>query len=105
VKIEYTFGILKSWLPILRSLLVRIQTCKNHRRTIRYITACIIIHNFARNDIDDWNKTVEARVKKEVNNRIEAEQPEVDEGNEDRNIREVMRDQMRMRIWEDENII
>ena len=47
MKIEHTFGILKSRLLIFSRLPIHIQTCKNHQQAIRLIGACIVIYNFA----------------------------------------------------------
>ena len=100
VKIEHAFGILKSRLPILSRLPIRIQTRKDHRQAIRLIGACIVIHNFALG-LGDYGDFL-----------IPDEEDEANEGNEgndinehtnelDGNLGKIMRDQIRMRIWED----
>ena len=100
MKIEHAFGILKSRLPILSRLPIRIQTRKDHRQAIRLIGACIVIHNFALG-LGDYGDFL-----------IPDEEDEANEGNEgndinkhtnelDGNLGKIMRDQIRMRIWED----
>ena len=100
MKIEHIFRILKSRLLIFSRLPIRIQTYKDYWQAIRLIEACIVIHNFTLG-FGDYRDFL-----------IPDEEDEANEGNEgndinehtnelDGNLGKIMRDQIRMRIWED----
>jgi DDE superfamily endonuclease len=48
INIEHAFGVLKARWPSLRCLPVRIRTDirKDHTRVIKWIMACLVLHNF-----------------------------------------------------------
>ena len=56
IKIEHAFGMLKARLPILRQLPIKITNgSEDHMQAIRYIFACIVIHNFCQRQEGDWD--------------------------------------------------
>jgi hypothetical protein len=57
VSSEHTIGILKGRFPFLRSIRMRLTGKKSFRKILRYITVCVILHNFLvdrrEDEIDD----------------------------------------------------
>jgi hypothetical protein len=101
VKIEHAFGILKSRLPILTALPIRIKTREDHQRAIRLISACIVVHNFAlgHGDYGDFITLEEDELEGSEDNTIRGINEHINE--QDGNLGKTMRDQIRMKIWED----
>jgi DDE superfamily endonuclease len=80
IKVEHTFGVLKARWSSLRCLPVRIRddVHKDHTRVIRWLMACLVLHNFLslRGEDNDW---LEAEIEVEdegSNNALQSEQAE-----------------------------
>jgi hypothetical protein len=72
VTLEHTIGILKGRFPFLRSIWMRLSGKKLFKNILRYITACVVLHNFLvakrEDDIEeDWDELSEIDANNELN--------------------------------------
>ena len=69
---EHTIGILKGRFPFLRSIRMRLSGKKSFKKILRYITTCVVLHNFLverrEDDIEeDWDELSEIDANNELN--------------------------------------
>ena len=59
VKSEHCIGILKGRFPFLRNIRLKLGNKMHMQRIIKYVRGTVVLHNFLRNEDDDWIDTSE----------------------------------------------
>ena len=56
IDIEHAFGILKRRWKSLTGLRIRVRNKKSYTYVIKWITACVVLHNILQDIRDEWNE-------------------------------------------------
>ena len=92
VKIEHTFGVLKSWWGSLKGIPINIQSGNDHVRVLAWVMSCIFLHNFLNNCENDEDWVIDSGIRDEI---AEIEEDEVIGIEAERRARAKWRDQIR----------